>query len=97
MRRNLRTLLRAHMQVLGKGEQLEVAGSDGVLAIQAGRNGELAVRSGPAHEAQRFVGQGQIVVNEFLEFSRLLSGGCGNRSSGRSFSLAGPDMPFFQQ
>jgi len=60
------------MQVLGKGQQLEIGGSYGVLTVQAGRNRELMVRAWPAHETKRLIRQGEIIVNEFLELAGLV-------------------------
>ena len=54
------------MQVFGEGQQLEIAGGYGVLAVQAGRNGELVVGAWPAHETEGLICQGQIVVNKFF-------------------------------
>ncbi len=73
-------LCRTHVQVLGKGEQLEVGGGYGVLAVHAGGYGELIVWARPAHEAQCLIRKGQIIVNKFLEFRGLFrrsSGKCG--------------------
>ena len=61
------------MQVLRKGKQFEIGGGYGVLAVHAGGYGELMVGTRPAHEAQRLIRQGQIIVDKFLEFSGFFS------------------------
>lgn len=66
-------LCRAHVQVLRKGQQLEIGGGYGVLAVYTGRYGQVMVWTRPAHEAQRLICEGQIIVDKFLEFSGFLS------------------------
>lgn len=85
------------MQVLGKGEQFEIGGGYGVLAVYAGRYGELAVWSRSAHETQRLIRQGQIIVNKFLNFSRLFRGRAGKWGLRGGFLLLSFDVVFSGQ
>lgn len=85
------------MQVLGKGEQLEISGTYGVLAVHASRYGELTVLPRPAQEPQRLIRKGQIVVNKFLEFSRLVSHRPGKGSLGCRLLLSSLAVFFFRQ
>ena|SRR5690242_20663809 len=70
-------LCRTYVQVLGKGKQFEISGGYGVLAVHAGGYGELTVRARSAHETQRLIRQGQIILYKFLNLSWLLRGRAG--------------------
>ena len=90
-------LCRTYMQVLGKGEQLEIGGGYCVLAMHAGGYGELTVWARPAHEAQRLIRQGQIIVDEFLNFFGLFRGRAGKCGLGGRFLLPSVKVLFLGQ
>ena len=63
------------MQVFSEAKQLEIGSRDGVLAVNAGGDGELIIWAGATHESQRLVGQAQVVINEFLQFTGFICAG----------------------
>jgi hypothetical protein len=85
------------MQVLCKGEQFKIGGGYGVLAVHARGYGELTVWARPAHEPQRLIRQGQIIVNKFLNFSGLFRGRAGKRGLGGRFFLVSFELSFLGQ
>src|SRR5690348_59086 len=90
-------LCRTYMQVFCKGEQFKIGGGYGVLAVHARGYGELTVWARPAHEPQRLISQGQIIVNKFLNFSGLFRGRAGKRGLGGRFFLVSFELSFLGQ
>lgn len=88
---------RTYVQVLGKGKQFEIGGGYGVLAVYAGGYGELTVWARSAHEPQRLIRQGQIIVDKFLNLSGLLRGWAGKCGCGGGLLLLSFDVYFLGQ
>lgn len=68
---------RANVQIFSEGQQFVIGGRYGVLAMNAGGDGEVVVGPRLAYEPQGLVGQGEIIINKFPEFSGIIRRGRG--------------------